>query len=443
MNDRGAALLEQLDAQSRALVLRCGTLAGERDERAFLVGGSVRDLILERAADDLDVVVEGDGLAVAQALSRALDGSLTRHHAFQTAVVSAPDGSRIDVATARREDYRRPGQLPQVVPGSLEDDLQRRDFRINTMAISLTGDAAGCFIDPLDGAADLEKGIVRVLHSRSFADDPTRILRALRFALRFAFDLEAETHALLLEAVNGGYLDTVSGARIRRELAYMFRESPLQAPVRLEEEGVLQELHADLVADPTHLGELHAAIAWYRDLATGDLADAEDWTLVLACCARRLAGQERWELVRRLGLSRDERTGLVESGALWAKAVAAWQGLSDADRQRPSRIERTLRGIGPAALLVAFALSRREDVELAAAIRTHLETLRFVRARLSGDDLRELGLADGPAMGEMLDILRAARLDGEAGSAADERRLVTAFVTDKRLKQGVSGDSCD
>ncbi len=434
MSHRGAALLEQLDGESRALVLRCGALAGARSERAFLVGGSVRDLILERDAADLDVVVEGDGLAVAQALSRDLDGSLTRHHSFQTATVNAPDGSRIDVATARREEYRRPGQLPQVVPGSLADDLRRRDFTFNTMAIGLTGDDVGCFFDPLEGAADLEKGIVRVLHSRSFADDPTRVLRALRFALRFAYDLDAETHNLLLDAVNGSYLDTVSGERTRRELAYMFTESPRQAPVRLQTDGVLQELHADLVADRMHLGELHAAIAWYRELPSGDLTDSDDWVLVLACCAARLGGQERWELARRLRLSRDERAALVEGGALWTKSVAAWRSLSKADRQRHGHIERTFRGIGPQALLVAFAVSQHEDVELAGAIRRYLETLRFVRPLLSGDDLRELGVEEGPAMGKMLDLLRAARLDGEVDSAADERRLVTARLAEKPLE---------
>ena len=434
MNDRGAALLQQLDRESRALVLRCGALAGDRSERAFLVGGSVRDLILERDAGDLDVVVEGDGLAIAQALSRDVDGSLTRHHAFQTATVNASDGSRVDVATARREDYPRPGQLPQVIPGSLEDDLRRRDFTFNTMAIGLTGDDVGCFLDPLEGAADLEKGIVRVLHSRSFADDPTRVLRALRFALRFAYDLDAETHDLLLEAVNGGYLDTVSGERTRRELAYMLTESPRQAPVRLQIEGVLQELHADLVADPMHLNELHAAIAWYRELPSEDLADSDDWALVLACCARRLGGQERWELARRLRLSRDERTALIKGGVLWAKSVAGWQDLSESDRQRHSHIERTFRGIGPQTLLVALAVSQHEDVELAGAIRRYLETLRFVRPLLSGDDLRELGIADGPAMGEMLDLLRAARLDGDVEFAADERRLVTARLAEKPLE---------
>ena len=434
MSGRGAGLLEQLDRESRALVLRCGALAGDRNERAFLVGGAVRDLILERDAADLDVVVEGDGLAIAQALSRDLGGSLTRHHAFQTATVNAPDGSRIDVATARREEYPRPGQLPQVVSGSLEDDLQRRDFTFNTIAIGLTGDDVGCFFDPLEGAADLEKGIVRVLHSRSFADDPTRVLRALRFALRFAYNLDAQTHDLLLAAVKGGYLDTVSGERTRRELAYMLTESPRQAPVRLQVEGVLQQLHAGLVADPAHLSELQVAIAWYRDLPSDDLAAPFDWTLVLACCATRLGGQERWELARQLRLSRDERTALVDGGALWTKSVAAWQELSETDRQRHSHIEHTFRGIGPQALLVAIAVSQHEDVELAGVIRTYLETLRFVRPLLRGDDLRELGVADGPAVGEMLDFLGAARLDGDVDSVADERRLVISKVAEKQLE---------
>jgi tRNA nucleotidyltransferase (CCA-adding enzyme) len=423
-------LLERLPEAERALLLRCGELAVARREHAFLVGGSVRDLLLGRAQSDLDVVVVGDGMAVAQALARDRGGTLTRHHAFQTARIDVPGGTRVDVATARREVYPRPGQLPQVVPGTLEEDLQRRDFTINAMAISLAPDDAGRFVDPEGGTADLEAGRIQVMHRLSFSDDPTRILRALRFALRFGYTIEPQSLEWLRVATAGGYLDSVSGERLRKELSLTFEENPIEGPLRLQDEGVLA-MYDGLAADPDRLRRLTSLRSWHLEVLAGrGLSPAADpaWPAVLACCAAALSPQARWGLARRLSLSRDERAPLIEAGAPWRRAVA---GLEDAGEEAPpSAIVAALEGISPAALLVAAA-SAGEGSAAQSWITRYLETLQWIRPRLTGDDLRRLGVQEGPALGALLARLRAAVVDGRVEGEQEERRLVERILGEK------------
>ena len=425
-------LLDRLDAEQGDWLRRCGEMAAARGGRAYLVGGSVRDLVLEREHADLDVVVEGNGMGVAQDLARALDGELTRHQAFQTAIVTTPAGLRVDVATARREEYRRPGQLPQVVPGSLEDDLERRDFTINTMAISLSEADFGAFFDPHGGRDDLEAGLLRVMHARSFADDPTRVLRALRFSLRFDYSIEPETRESMNDAITGGYLDTVSGDRVRRELTLIFTEAPVRGAVRLETEGALAAVHPGLRADQSRLRDLEELLAWYRDAvgAKSKLDGPAGWVMVLGCCAAQLSPQERWQVARHLRLSRADRAPLIDAGAPWRKAIAE---LVVAPPPPPnSVIEAAFRGVDRGALLVAAATAGVDAAE-AASVRLYLTDLHGAEPALGGLDLKELGVPEGPRMGEFLEDLRAAKLDGDAATAADERRLVTTWMAEKPL----------
>jgi tRNA nucleotidyltransferase (CCA-adding enzyme) len=423
-------LLERLDHEHHELLRACGRLATDRGECAYLVGGSVRDLVVGRTHDDLDIVVEGDGLAVAQALSRSIDGRLTRHHTFRTATVTTPSELRVDVATARKEEYPRPGQLPQVVAGSLDDDLMRRDFTINTMAIALAADDWGRFIDPLDGLADLTAGRVRVMHSRSFADDPTRVLRALRFAARFGFEIDADTHAWMREAVVGGYLDGVSGDRVRKELRLTFSEAPISGPVALQADGVLAAIQQGLVAQEAVLSRLQELLDGHASSAADPSSqehEAVAWVLVLSCCAAALPSQDRWELVRRLRLSRQERAPLIDGGAAWR---GAWGEIESAGASATDSVrERALRHLDPGALLVVAALAGAGS-PAAEVVRHYLGELRWVRPQLGGEELKAMGVPEGPMVGELLERLRAARLDGEAENNDDERSLITAWMAE-------------
>jgi tRNA nucleotidyltransferase (CCA-adding enzyme) len=400
---------------------------------------------------DLDIVVEGEGMAVAQGLAREVGGTLTRHHAFQTARVDTPDGIRIDVATARRETYARPGFLPRVVVGNLQQDLERRDFTINTMAIALNPGTCGDLIDPEGGLADLDAGLVRVLHSRSFADDPTRILRALRFVERFDYRLEERTGHQLEEAVIGGYLSYVSGARVRRELCYLFSEAPVGGAVLLQEHGVLAAIHPELTASATWLELLAKNRDWYASVVLGRepnhtewpftrAAESDelerngsldpDWTLVLVTCADRLVGQERWNLASHLKLSRAERQPLIEAGAAWQKARRRWEELPPLARRATVEVDEVFSRFAPGTLLVILSgPEARSSEDLQLALRAYLEHTRWVEPGLRGGDLIEMGIAEGPAVGAVLELLRRGRLDGSVEDVEGERQVVLEWLS--------------
>ncbi|HEY1596999.1 MAG TPA: hypothetical protein VGF74_16495, partial [Thermoleophilaceae bacterium] len=197
---------------------------------AFLVGGAVRDLLLGRPTVDLDVAVEGDARAVARELAGRLAGEAKEHERFGTATVTAGDLS-VDLATTRRETYAEPGALPDVHPAGLTEDLGRRDFTINAMALDLNGGDVGALEDPHGGRADLDAGLIRVLHGGSFVDDPTRLLRALRYEARFGFRMDEQTERLAREAAAGAGFATVSGARVRDELLDLLSEDEAPSAV--------------------------------------------------------------------------------------------------------------------------------------------------------------------------------------------------------------------
>ncbi|KKL93564.1 hypothetical protein LCGC14_1873410, partial [marine sediment metagenome] len=214
----------------------------------YLVGGSVRDLLLERPTLDIDLTLKGDAPALARRVAAELPAlRCVVHSAFRTATLKGA-GFRLDVATARVETYERPGALPSVRPGSLRDDLLRRDFTVNAMALALTGDRRGGIIDPFGGKADLKAGLLRVLYDGSFRDDATRILRGARYESRLGSRFEPETLRRLKRDV--GYLKAISGPRIREELARLWREpQPERILLRLSELGALQAIHPTLSFD--------------------------------------------------------------------------------------------------------------------------------------------------------------------------------------------------
>ncbi len=197
---------------------RTGTEADAAGVRAFIVGGVVRDLLLKAAVTDVDIVIEGDAPVFARRLAKKLGASLRVHEKFRTASLLFKDGMSLDIASARRESYARPGALPDVVPGSIADDLLRRDFTINALAAGLNADDRGVVRDDLEGLGDLEARLVRVMHMESFRDDPTRILRAARYAARFGFQLDALTEQALNDAVAAGALTTITPVRYFLEL---------------------------------------------------------------------------------------------------------------------------------------------------------------------------------------------------------------------------------
>ena len=293
-NPMGGFFIANFAKNQRTALDELRRLANEAGVAAFLVGGPVRDSLLGVPVNDLDISVVGDAPALAQSLANATGGRLTVHPRFGTASVAAA-GCTVDLVTARRETYPKPAALPVVTAGSLADDLARRDFTINAMAVPLAA-ALEQVVDPHGGRADLDAGIIRALHRESFRDDPTRIFRAVRYEQRFAFRLSDDTRCDLESAVAAGAIAMLSGDRLRHELDRILHEtSPLPALQRAEALGVLTATHPALGA--SHLDGLHdwtarplawlAALVWPLHDSTGSSVAARlntpsDWTRVIS-----------------------------------------------------------------------------------------------------------------------------------------------------------------
>ena len=392
----------------------------------YAVGGFVRDVLLGVSNEDVDLTVEGDGVAFARHLAAAIDGTWKGPSAFGTAVVIARDGHKIDVATARRETYKHPAALPTVVPGSLRDDLFRRDFSINTLAFALNGPEAFRLIDWYGGSTDLAEGVIRVLHNRSFRDDPTRIFRAIRLEQRFGFVLHRHTLRLLQRAVEKRCIELLSGARLWRELRLMLEgESPVACLRRLDELQILPHIDAALVLSPAQLALLTGVTDARIGLAeTHPEVIGRAWPLYLATL---LYGMEA-DPIRRIGtrLALAPRA-IQELLAGMAAVEAACQRLRLEVDLRPSAVVAALRTLPLELLPLLLALSPRGDVRQ--LIRSYLTAWRHVRPGLTGDDLKRLGVPQGPQIGRLLTCVLAAKLDGEAPTLEAEESLVRRAVT--------------
>jgi len=412
---------DRLSSDTRALLESIGRLAAARGARAFLVGGMVRDLWrdAEMTSADLDVVVEGDGLAVARELARALGGSVREHRRFLTASVEAPRTGRIDVTTARSERYESRGALPRVMPAGIDQDLRRRDFTINAMAIELHSGAFG-LLDPLGGRAALVRRRLRVLHPLSYVEDPTRVFRAARYATRFGFAQDAATaraRALALRLVPYAAL---SGQRLAAELERILAEARAELTLsRLGTDGAFRLLDPRyrFTASTAHLvAELPGALAWVRarglgvePVELGVLAITGDQPQAIATAAlERLAFAG--EPLARL------RHALAEGRALVAR-------LRDANA--PSARARVLREQAPVVLAWLWLVG---DGRTRAVLDWYLGLDRALVA-LSGDEVVALGVPRGPAVARVLAELRDGRLDGRITDRAMEIAQVRHRVT--------------
>ncbi len=395
---------------------------------AYLVGGLVRDLLLGRENRDLDVVVEGDGPAFARELAAELGARVRVHEAFLTAVVTESDGFQIDVATARSEFYRAPAALPEVQMSPLRQDLYRRDFTINTLALRLGPEGTPELIDYFGGRRDLRDGVLRVLHSLSFIDDPTRALRAVRLELRLCFAMSPETLRLLAVAVGEGAFDQLSGARLREELALLLDDPTiaLRGLERLEELGLLSVLHPRLALDAAARARLGGALAahdWYRLEGLAD-PPARLGRLLLLALAGGLEAAERERLARRLMLPEEDRRTLAEL----PERLAAARAVLRRPRVAPHEVSEALAGLSGEELLLLMA---EEDERGRGWVRRELTELRRVEPAARGADLLAAGVPPGPWVGEALRATRRARLDGRI---APEDEL--AFALEHVAREG-------
>ena len=419
------SLAASLTGEQRRALDIVREISDEKGQKVYLVGGPVRDALLGFSVVDLDFSVEGDAVALARVVATNLGGKVTAHSRFGTATVElrqcggAEEVVRVDLVTARRESYPRPGQLPVVEPGTIADDLARRDFSINAMALPLAS-GGEALQDPHGGLDDLKAGVVRVLHPGSFADDPTRMMRAVRYEQRFGFGIAPDTLKLLAGALADGCMATVSGDRWRHELEKVFEEAnPAAAIRRAAELGLMAGLHPafEQLGDSGHEVFRRLDAIWER---SGHLSGG----MCLAALFSRFNPAEGESVAGTLRL-----TGPLAAIARDTIVLRNSEPVVRAVADRPSALARALSGLNTEAVEAWAELTG--DATVADALRRYLRELLNLKPALTGNDFLELGAVEGPMVGELLEILREARLDGLVSSDEEERTMARDLVAQK------------
>ncbi len=405
-----ASLLEsKLPEETVEMLRTAGDLAASGDfgaGEAYLVGGSVRDLILGREPKDPDIVVTGNGPRFARALAEKVKGKVSAVSQFGTAIIDSPQG-RIDVATARSETYASPAALPEITPSSMDDDLKRRDFSVNAMALALRPESWGDLLDPYKGFSDCARGRIRILHDASFQDDPTRILRAVRYEVRLSFGFAVDTAEALERDLP--YLDRLTSSRLLAELRKLLAE-PVRADIlrRAETLGILGAISPSLRATESGLKTMEQFGASGPETdellhvasLTSSLTD-EEADAVIA----RLEPDREWQAVIRGAAAFRDVASVLESADLLPSDVV------DLLEKIPVQVIEFQRIAGP-------KTHQRDHIE--AYLRRHSK----IHADVTGDDLADQGVPRGPIMGKLLHELKIARLDGKVASRHEELELV-------------------
>ena len=414
--------------EARVWLLRVAGKIGEGlGAPAYAVGGFVRDLLTGAAPPDVDLVIEGDGVAFARRLAEEIGGTVLVHRSFGTASIEggrAPAGAgldgvalgRVDVASARRERYATAGALPEVEPADLLEDLRRRDFSVNAMALALAPDRFGRLLDPLGGQGDVRRRHLRVLQPLSFVEDPTRVFRAARYASRLGFRPDAATRAAIRLAVERPGYVALSGQRLWREIELAAAEPQ----ARLVFEQLVRWRATSLWnldgATSRHLAASERLGRWAR--SAGAAVDPAELVLLALTLGRPAEVVER--SLDRLALTGEPRARL-EAGALAGPLARRLE----AARLAPSTVSEWLDAAPEAAVLAAWL---QGGARVRRRIQWYLTQGRGVRPELTGRDLLALGVPAGPRVGAALGMLRRHRLDGGAGSVAEERELVKEWL---------------
>lgn len=406
-------LRAKLPAEMFALLEEAADICHAKGWKLYIVGGRVRDLILRRPGLDIDLVIEGNALDLAKELAERHSAGLTAHQRFKTASIQFNNYS-LDVVTARSESYTSPGALPEVVPGSLEDDLKRRDFSINAMAVSLNRSDFGTLIDPSGGRLDMEKGLIRILHPQSFSDDATRIFRAIRYEQRFGFNIEPKTLACLIE--HKKYLATITPERLRYEFECIFREAfPEKALKRAGDLSVLSQVN-----DCFTFGCRESN--WFKQARDICQPETPSFSLYLALTCSSFNQTEIQKLAARLSLTAGDFQILHEGNLLNSRL-----GLLDCAGLRASALYRLLSNYDQVAITACMITNSKPAVKK--NLGYYLKTLQYIKPELDGHEVKLLGVPHGPRVGEVLQIVHDAKLDGLVKTRQDETSLVRNLIS--------------
>lgn len=437
-----ASLVEDQLPDSLVRILKiAGKLGDSLGMGVFAVGGFVRDLLLRLPNLDIDLCVEGDGIAFAEKLAELLNGKVRQHNKFKTAIVFYTDENgtfqHLDVATARLEYYERPAALPTVALASIKMDLYRRDFTINALAIQLNEKRFGMLIDPFGGQRDIRERTLNVMHSLSFVEDPTRILRAVRFERRFQFRIGIQTERLIKNAFSLNMMDKLSGVRLFNELKHVFDEKDVPSCIRrMDNWNLLRMIHPVLRLTPGKdilITSLDEVLAWYRLLYK--TPTPRNWAIyLLGLCAKAKYPDVSSVL---------DRLGFID------RAKSDFLLLRENVHRAASRLKAEHSAKHPVSISLVYDILRPLEVEghlylmarhghefnIGQDVTLYLTRLHDIKLDITGADLITFGTAPGPLYGETLKHVFAAKLDGLAPTREAQLELAGRFITQKRIEE--------
>jgi len=427
-------MVERLPAHVYEFLKKAGEVAKASGVQVYGVGGFVRDLLLRRDNFDIDIVVEGDGMDFAEKLAVSTHGISKRHRKFKTAAITLPEGFSVDIASARLEYYDRPAALPTVSHSSIKLDLYRRDFTINTLAVRLDPGSFGELLDFFGAQEDLREKRLRVLNNLSFVEDPTRILRAIRFEQRFGFRLGKHTLNLMKHAIQSGFIDLLSGKRFFNEFALILgEEDPVVVLKRMDELGVLKAIHPKLVVTDRIINTLRAAresLAWYDLLFQRQKADR--WVVYLFALTDYMHTQVLDQVMERFKIPLNNRQkwleerkeGMIRLGQLRRKVKTA--------ECPPSCVYEKLNPLHLNTLI--FMMAKADSIETKKALSAFVTDYSKTKIFLKGNDLQGLGIPQGPVYQKIFHHLLMLSLDGKVTGKKDEISWVVKHYRNGELK---------
>ena len=416
---------ERLTPRIIDILKSIGKKAEEIGYDAYVVGGFVRDLFLYRNNEDIDIVIEGDGIEFAKKYAKIVGARIHSHAKFGTAVIIFPDGFKIDVASARMEYYKFPAALPTIEMSSIKLDLYRRDFTINTLSIQLNPDRFGLLIDFFSAQKDLKEKIIRVLHNLSFVEDPTRVFRAIRFEQRFGFSIGKLTSGLIENAVKMGFFQRLSGRRVFTELRLILEEeNPLPAISRMNEYHLLHVIHPSIILNNDLISLFNSSkkvLSWH------DLLFLEEpymkWAVYFLALLKSRDKETVSEICKRFEIAPRHRSIFCK------ERFEADRFISLMERNLPVKNSTIYRGISVFKIeLILYMMAATKNESLKRSISNYFTQLRHIKTSIKGKDLKKLGLEPGPIYREILEAVLDGKLNGRIKTRSEELAFVKDYV---------------
>ncbi|VAW17605.1 tRNA nucleotidyltransferase, A-adding [hydrothermal vent metagenome] len=403
------------DLTFKRLINSVKKAADQRNVSAYLAGGIVRDILLNRASEDLDIVLEDDVIEIGKSLAKEWNAVFTYYPEFKTATLKTKNNFRVDLATARKETYASPGALPRISAATLKDDLFRRDFSINAMAICINQKEEGCLIDPFGGLLDLNNKKIKILHPKSFIDDPTRILRAVRFEQRFGYRMERKTLELLKKAVKGKRINNVSSDRLYAELKKMLKEKHIvECLKRLNQLQISKFFMGKGIFDIRYINKIQKRKREYSSLKCV-------WFYNLLALVEGFDSKKLSKFVVNFSFSKREKKVFQECQDI-SKLLKKLGGLKVCRSDIYGYLEKLDEK------LIVYLNLRSSVRSVCQRIDRYLKIDRFVYLKITGDDLKKIGFKSGAKMGQILSKVFEEKIEGKVSTKKDELVLAKSFM---------------